>query len=256
MKFFLGGDRNRKKAEEYENPAAENPINEPGTIQCSGCGAKIEITGESACECEYCGTLLNYIPKHQAVPSEAAAKAQNADMPAIENTYTLSTGFYTAGIDIPAGKCNVTAVSGSGNILSSDDDGINEIFGTERGDVSSFKGLKLPKNVTLSISGRLTVKLVYKSIDGGLSGRTYNMAGATKISTGNYEVGADFKAGIYNIVAVSGSGNIYSLDGEVNEIFGFEDEDVREIRNVNFPKGAELSIEGDLTAKLIPAVRK
>ncbi len=254
MGFLFGGEKNKQKIEEYQEHTGGNSAAESKVVVCSSCGAKNLIFSNA--ECEYCGSPLVYIADGKTVPSAAAAitqntEKQNSDLSHIANEYILTTGFYTVGVDIPVGTCNVTAVSGSGNLYSSND-GINEVFGIERGDVSSFKGLKLPKNVSLSISGRLTIKIVYKLIQDGFSGRTYDMSGAIDISTGNYVAGTDFDASIYNIVAVSGTGNLSTGDIEVNEIFGLDDEDVHEIKNVYLPKGAELSLEGNLSVKLIP----
>lgn len=267
--FFGEKGKDEEKKEEYQNHTEGREVTESRVIVCSGCGAKNLVSINSVCECEYCGSPLVYNADNKTVPSGAAAGTpntkvssaspntvkQNLDLSNIEKEYILGTGFYTAGIDIPVGICNITAVSGSGNLCSSDY-GIIEVFGIERGDVSSFKGLKLPKDVSLEVSGKLTIKLVYKSIDDGFSGRSYDMSGATDISAGNYTAGKDFEAGIYNLVAVSGSGNLCTGDIEVNEVFGFEEDDVQEIKNVYLPKGAELSLEGDLTVRLIPAAAK
>ena len=53
---------------------------------------------------------------------------------------------------MPVGKCNLTAVSGNGNINSSNllNGGVNEMFGVDDGNdlyESSFNGLKMKENV-------------------------------------------------------------------------------------------------------------
>lgn len=249
LDLFKGKDE--QQAEVHPEHPQRSAAAEPTTIVCNNCGANNLISSNSACE--YCGSPLSY----KAASSEAAKASNTAkqasDLSDKENEYILVTGHYTAGIDIPVGTCNVSAVFGSGN-LTSTDYGINEVFGTERGDVSSFKGLKLPSDVSLEVSGSLKVKLVYKSIDAGFSGRTYDMSGAKEISAGNYIAGKDFKTGFYNLVIVSGVGNISTEDCEVNEVMGFDEDEVREIKNACFEKGAELSLSGNLIVKLIPAV--
>ncbi|WP_158309854.1 hypothetical protein [Desulfitobacterium dehalogenans] len=42
--------------------------------------------------------------------------------------------------------------------------------------------------------------------------------------------------------------------GAISEAFGINDSDTHEIKNVNFPKGAKLSLPRDLTVKMIPEV--
>lgn len=222
-------------------------------VKCSGCGATNLISNDGVCE--YCGLPLKYAADDKMVSSASAVGSkinveQNANA---VDTYTLIAGFYTAGIDIPPGKCNITAISGCGNLYSSDGE-LNESFGTEEDYVPSYKGFKLPKDVALCVYGDLTVRVDYKSVDGGVTGRSYDTAHIIELSDGNYEAGADFEAGTYNIVAVSGAGNIYSDEGDVNEAFGTEDDYVREIKNVHLDEGVELSLEGGLSVKLIPAV--
>lgn len=245
--------KSNQEAEESKDStqdSAQENAAEPITVVCSGCGAPNSISNDSYCE--YCGSPLTYPAVSKTVSVTAK---QDSDLSDLDKEYTLSTGFYTVGIDIPGGTCNVSAVSGSGNISSSDYE-INEVFGTERGDVRSFKGLKLSKSVILEIAGRLTVELNYKSVDEGFSGRTYDVSGAREISTGNYVSGKYFAAGIYNIEAVSGSGNLSTDDVGINEVFGLDEEDVREIKNVYLPKGIKLSLDGDMSIKLIPEANK
>ncbi|HHY25767.1 MAG TPA: hypothetical protein GX523_03270 [Desulfitobacterium dehalogenans] len=190
-----------------------------------------------------------------AAPQTQSSGREEEDFSNVTDVHTLSTGFYTAGIDIPVGKCDVTAISGTGHVYSS---GIGESFGIGNSDVSSFKGLKLWKSACLEVSGALTIQLAYRSIDEGFSGRTYDMSGAITLPAGNYKAGRlfgkRFKVGVYTIVAVSGSGYLSCDDPDLGGSFGFDDGDVREIKNVNFPKGAELSLSGDLTIKMIPEV--
>jgi hypothetical protein len=82
------------------------------------------------------------------------------DLSNVAKEYTLTAGYYTAGIDFPAGKCNVTAISGTGNLTSSNmyNGGINAMFGIDDGTglyTESFNGLRLPSETTLSLSGVL-----------------------------------------------------------------------------------------------------
>lgn len=255
MKGIRNLFRGRDELEtEEEDNTIENGAIEAVTVVCSSCGAPNAISNNSFCE--YCGSPLGYPAVSNTAPSESATKTSTAtkkasDLTNLDKEYSLSTGFYTAGIDIPIGICNVSAISGSGNISSSDYE-INEVFGTERGDVHSYKGLKLSRGVILELSGRLTVQLIYKSVEDNFSGRNYNKSGAKEITTGNYVAGRHFPAGVYNIEAVSGSGNLSTDDVGINEVFGLDEEDVSEIKNVYLPKGIKLSLEGDMSIKLIP----
>lgn len=226
-------------------------------VICSGCGAESEIAEDAACP--YCGTPLLYDGDEDdlsaATANDAHIPGELTDLSQVPDTYILSTGFYTAGIDIPVGKCDIKAVSGTGFLHDSEFE-MDEEFGVEKGNVSTFKGLKLPEGVSLVVCEKLTVQVVFKSIQSGFTGRAYDLSGAVEFSTGNYEAGDDFKAGTYNIVAVSGSGGINVGEGSVNEFFGFDDDDITEIKHVDMPKGTELAVEGELVVRLIPAVKR
>ncbi len=247
--IFSGWMKKEQKTEEYQDHTGRNSDAARG-IQCPGCGAINVIAGDSACE--YCQVPLVYIAD-RITAADGINKniAQTSSDAARE--YIFTTGFYAPGIDIPVGRCKVIAISGSGHLYSSDDE-MSEIFGTDEEDVSSFQGLKLAKGVSLIVSGKLTIKLIYQVIQEGFLGRTFDTDGAAEISTGNYVVGTDFKAGVYNIVAVSGTGYLSIDDSEVSEVFGLDDEDVHEINNVYLPEGVDLSLEGNVSAKLVPAI--
>jgi hypothetical protein len=75
---------------------------------------------------------------------------------------------------------------------------------------------------------------------------------ATLIS-GNYTAGMDFPAGVYDIEAVSGGGNVSSdnlYDGGINAIMGTEDKNDRadlyeqQYSNIRLPEGTVLRISG------------
>lgn len=200
----------------------------------------------------------------QEMPDQPVEESAE-DLSNIETVYELGTGHYVAGIDIPVGKCDVTALEGGGNLSSSNifTGGVNEIFGIDDGSglyTDAFHGLKLPEGAVLNISGDLKIQLEFASIESGFSGRTYDETHAITLGAGHYEANTDFDAGVYKIVAVSGGGNLSSsniFNGGVNEIFGIDDGSglyTSEIWNVDLTEGTELSISGDLVVNLILAV--
>jgi len=191
-------------------------------------------------------------------------ESKKQDLSNVAKEYTLTVGHYTAGIDFPAGKCNVTALSGTGNLISSNmySGGVNEMFGIDDGKgfyTSSFSGLKLPENTTLSLNNRLTVKLEFISIDSNFTGRNYDDNSAITLKNGNYEASIDFPDGTYKIVAVTGTGNLSTSNlysGGVNEMFGIDDGKGffnNKFLNAKLDKGTILEVSGGLTIKLVPA---
>jgi len=185
--------------------------------------------------------------------------------PEIPTQYTLAAGYYTAGIDIPYGRCNVVAVSGHGNLSSSNmyNGGINEIFGIDDDGsgfyTQDFSGLKLPKSTVLHVSGSLVIEINYTTVDGGFTSRSYNEDAAITLNSGNYIAGTDFPSGTYKIVVVSGHGNLSSsniFNGGINEIVGVDDGTdfyIQEFTNVSLPANTELEVSGGLVIKIIPA---
>ena len=82
-----------------------------------------------------------------------------------------------------------------------------------------------------------------------------------EFSSGNYTAGIDFPAGTYNIVAVSGGGNVSSsnlYDGGINAILGTEDQNElmdmyeQEYKNIDLPEGTTLTIDG-VQVQLVPS---
>lgn len=76
------------------------------------------------------------------------------------------------------------------------------------------------------------------------------------LSNGNYTAGIDFDAGTYDIIAISGNGNVSSsnmFSGGLNAIMGVRNDGFyeKEYKNIRLPYGTELSIDG-VKIKLVP----
>ena len=203
-------------------------------------------------------------PIEEEKQTEEVTQPTTEDISQIQTVYELGNGHYTAGIDLPIGRCNVYAVSGGGNVSSSNmfSGGMNEMFGIDDGEgwyTESFTGLKMDKNVVLDVSGGVIIRLEYTNISKGYSGRTYHEEEGFDLGAGNYVAGEDFPAGTYRITASYGTGNLSSsniFDGGVNEMFGIDDgygwySD--RIENVELPKGEELEVSGGLGVRMVPA---
>ena len=179
----------------------------------------------------------------------------------------FSSGNYTAGIDFPAGKYDIVAVSGGGNVSSSDG-GINAVMGTEDKNElmdmyeQEYKNIDLPDGTTLTISG-VTVRLTSDAASGDpLTPRNQEITETVDLGNGNFVAGEDFPAGVYNIVAVSGGGNVSSsnlYEGGINAILGTEDQNEimdmyeQEYKNIYLPEGTTLTISG-VQIQLVPSV--
>lgn len=204
-------------------------------------------------------------PEESALVASEKASGESPDeeLPSVQEPYSaeLGSGHYTAGIDIPAGTYQLTAVKGRGNVMSSNmfSGGINAIMGISDSDlyIKEFKNLKLPAGETLSISG-VVVKMESDHADtGGMKARENDTAKEVTLSNGHYIAGTDFEAGTYDITLVKGNGNVMSdnmFQGGLNVIMGDKDNDmyIQSFQNAVFDAGNELTISG-CTIKLTPS---
>lgn len=172
----------------------------------------------------------------------------------------LGSGHYEAGVDIPKGTYTLTAISGTGNVSSSNmySGGLNEMMGVDNESyIPVFNNMKMNKGVVLSISGGVRLALHSDSVDlNDVKARNVLTDQPISLGSGNYVAGTDFEAGVYNVVAVSGSGNVSSdnmFNGGINAIMGISDLSLyeTEYKNITFKKGTELTISG-VQINLIP----
>lgn len=147
---------------------------------------------------------------------------------------TAKSGEYTIGEDIPAGIYDVVAISGSGNVIGA---GLNEIMAPKGTNdmfdmyIDTYDNAEFTAGEVLTTSG-VAVKLVPQDKDNTI-----------------------IQPGKYNIVAKSGSGNVFG-DG-LNEIMapaGYDDTfdiHVDKYDNKQFNTGEKLEVTG-VSIELIP----
>ncbi|MCI1965857.1 MAG: hypothetical protein LKJ17_06975 [Oscillospiraceae bacterium] len=197
-----------------------------------------------------------------AAPSSAAPSSATPAPKLKVYTAELSNGNFTAGMDFPAGTYTITAVKGNGNVSSDNmySGGLNAMMGTQSNDLyeKEYKNIDLPDGVVLTISN-VTVKIVSKDeVDAeNLKKRENTATKSVTLSSGNYIAGEDLEAGIYNITAVKGSGNVSSdnmYSGGLNAIMGTTADDMyqKEFKNIVLDNGVQLTISG-VTVKLEPS---
>lgn len=253
-------------------------------IQCKTCGASI---AKSATTCPNCGAknkkkhpVLGIIlvllgitlifaalgssseePQNTGYTSGNESSSAPAASATIPYETELSSGFYTAGIDFPAGKYDIEVVSGGGNVSSSNmfSGGLNLVMGVEEKDAAlgtdlyeqSYKNAKFDKGVVLSVSGGVTIKISSEAASADpLTPREQDISDPVQLGSGNYVAGKDFPTGIYDITAISGNGNVSSsnmYNGGLNAIMGTDasmDLYEKSYKNVEFTDGVELTVSG------------
>lgn len=175
----------------------------------------------------------------------------------------LGAGVYTTGIDFPAGTYTLTAVSGQGNVSSSNmfSGGLNELMGVDTSDgfyVDTFSNAKFENGNTLKISGNVVIALISEDATiNDIKARENTATEVVTLGSGNYIAGTDFPAGIYTITSAGGAGNVSSsnmYDGGLNEIIGDVNDgfSTLEFKNAKFDQGMELSVSG-VTIVLTPS---
>lgn len=198
-----------------------------------------------------------------AIPQGPAEKpAEETETAKSPYSVELTAGNYTAGIDFPTGKYNLTAISGNGNVSSSNmfTGGLNEVMGkpADEYSIDKYNNANLEKDVILSIGGSLVLRLDSEEADvSKLKKRVNPLTETIELESGNYVAGTDFPAGTYNIVAIKGTGNVSSTNmfsGGINEIMGVDNDgfSIKEFKNVELSQDTGLTISG-VTIQLVPS---
>ena len=174
----------------------------------------------------------------------------------------LTSGNYTAGIDFPAGRYTITAIDGSGNVSSSNmfSGGLNEVMATVADDmhITEFKNATFKDGDILEVKNGVTIKIHSDKANATpLKKRVQPNTETVTLTSGYYISGEDFPAGVYDIIATEGSGNVSSdnmFDGGINAILGTEKDNLHETnyKNIDLPAGIEIKISG-LTVDLVPS---
>lgn len=181
-------------------------------------------------------------------------------------TITLKDGYFTAGVDIPAGVFDVTATAGVGYILS-DIDSAN-LRGPEykKSDFDdfydyyrSFANYHFPKGDLLEIKG-VQIKIYYTKITASASGRKYNESSGIELNPGYYKVGTDIAPGRYCVKYISGEGGYVDSDREDGDciISSNMDGDPKTgdytdyVSNVLLKNGEKIHVTDGLTVLFIP----
>ena len=116
-------------------------------------------------------------------------------------------------------------------------------------------GIIIVMGIVATIITATQPKINYMSSSPTATMNNKTLSNSSVLSSGVYVAGQDFKGGKYNIIAVSGSGNISSSNmytgGVDGEISSDNNGAYKEYRNINLPNGTKLTISGDVSIKLV-----
>ncbi|WP_338942618.1 hypothetical protein KST27_05295 [Fusobacterium nucleatum] len=183
-----------------------------------------------------------------------------------EVCFTLSNGTYTAGMDIPEGKYKLVAKHGYGDVYSSNEKmGIDEYMEAEdliddsdedNESATEFSNLILKIGDKVTIEDSLVLEFSSKNANLTQSIVRKEIGKEVTLKKGVYTCGKDFEIGIYDIVLVEDGGKIEIEENDIGNsyFFGFNYDDIREIKNYNFKIGEKIHVYGkDLVIKLSPS---
>lgn len=173
----------------------------------------------------------------------------------------LGAGHYVAGVDFPAGTYTIKAISGSGNVSSSNmhSDGLNEIMASkeDKNHITTYENAKFAEGTKLSISSSVVISISSSNADvSGMKEREESDAEVITLSSGKYVAGKDFPAGTYTVVGTGSLGNVSSDNmyyGGLNEIMGSGNDgmSIKEFKNAKLDQGTTLTVSGT-SVKLVP----
>ncbi len=212
-----------------------------------------------------------------STPGSAAAPSMQPEQEKAPETISVSqeldSGHYTSGIDFPAGKYDIEAVSGGGNVSSSNafSGGINAVMGTKDKNTAlgtdlyeqKYSNISLDEGVVLSVSA-VKVKITCSAASGKpLTARKQSITKTVTLENGNFIAGEDFDAGVYDLSVVSGGGNVSSdnaMNGGLNVIMGTADQNkaagtdmyLQTFKNAVLDKGVTLTLDG-VKIQLVPS---
>lgn len=188
-----------------------------------------------------------------AFPTESQINPESSFAQAEPFEIKLSAGNYTGGIDLPVGRYDITALLGSGNVISSE--GLNQMIGVDQDKpyVQACRNARIQKGTELRISGSVVLRLCSDQAQvSALVPRVNELTERITLPGGEYTAGSDFPAGVYDIFYVSGCGNVITSNG-INELFGLSAfRHITSFYNAALEEGTTLCLNG-VTVQLIPS---
>lgn len=169
----------------------------------------------------------------------------------------LTCGYYVAGIHMPEGVYNLTVNSGLGNIMTKS--GVTSSMGSGTGVeyAQSFDNLTLQNGDVLTVTQSLNIHIATNEAYYSSMTAYENPATEEKeLTAGNYVIGQDVQAGLYDVTLVSGDlVNVNTTDYVVstaltnNEIL--KESSATSCKNMELLEGQTLSVQSG-TIKLTP----
>lgn len=261
--YDLLNDYTHKKAENWETVIQTllsgcNDIYSTGQVVSQNCIIEIHLLDET----DLSKVFLRI--RNGVVIYDITEDVREKNPLPISYVAELTNGNYTSGIDFPAGVYDIEAIEGTGNVISSNmfNGGLNMVMSADDPErAKSFQNAKLPNGVILEIKNGVKIRISCDEADGKpLAKREQPNTETITLKNGNYIAGADFPAGVYNVIAVDGSGSVSSdnmFDGGINSIMSTQEDNFndwyeQEYKNIELPDGVMLTVK-NVEIQLVPS---
>ena len=168
----------------------------------------------------------------------------------------LTPGSYTAGLHIPEGVYNVQVTSGLGTMMTSTGTVSAMGTGTAVEYATTFDNLTLKAGDTLELTQSLSVKITTQEANlSKMTGYDNPATEEKELSPGNYVVGQDIPAGLYDLSIVSGTANVtlddYSFTAMLTDNAALAESTGTSYKNLELAEGRTVQVASG-TVKLTP----
>lgn len=165
--------------------------------------------------------------------------------------HEINAGVYLIGADIPAGTADLTAMSGTGSISTSNGSFKNPTFGNADSYTKYSEKIVLNSGTNLTVTGSLILRISYLTKpEIGASQSSPGTKNYT-LSQGTHTAGENFESGTYDFEIVSGYGTVTSSNSEtgegIDEMMGPADNGgnyAQKVSGISLPAGTVLTVNG------------
>lgn len=196
-------------------------------------------------------------PSTGSVPVSSSSASVPSSSVAVGKPYQAEFigGYYTPGIDFPAGTYNITVLDGNGQVYYTSPSGGGKTEALGINGTKQLQKVDLPLGEALSITG-LKIRIESDAADTAeLSERENTATKTVTLGSGTYRVGEQLEDGVYDVTALNGIVKFDSdSEGAVcHETLNAQGKDFEKgFKNLLLDVGTSITVSGG-TVQLIPS---
>ncbi len=189
-------------------------------------------------------------------PSQSPVQPTPDVKPTTPNTnyyeeHEINAGVYLIGADIPSGTADLTAMSGTGSISTSNGSLQNPTFGTANSYTKYSENIVLSSGTSITVTGSLILRISYLTKPEIGASQTSSGDTVYTLTPGTHIAGDDFESGTYDFAIVSGYGTVTSSNAEtgggIDEMMGPADNGgnyAQKVNSISLPAGTVVTVTG------------